>query len=38
MKIEKEELSSVKIYNDIDFKGLKKAGDLAARKIGRAHV
>jgi methionyl aminopeptidase len=33
MKIEKEESSSVRIYNDIDFKGLKKAGNLAARTL-----
>ena len=33
MKIEKEESASVKIYNDTDFKGLKKAGELAARAL-----
>ncbi|MGI9082851.1 MAG: type I methionyl aminopeptidase, partial [Candidatus Fonsibacter lacus] len=33
MKIEKEESSSVRIYNDIDFKGLKKAGNLAAKTL-----
>jgi len=33
MKIEKEESTSVKIYNETDFKGLKKAGDLAARAL-----
>ena len=33
MKIKAEENSSIKIYNDDDFKGLKKAGDLAARAL-----
>ncbi len=33
MKIKAEETSSIKIYNDDDFKGLKKAGDLAARAL-----
>ena len=33
MKIEKEESSSVKIYNEVDFKGLKKSGELAARAL-----
>jgi len=33
MRIEKEDSSSVKIYNDIDFKGLKKAGELAAKAL-----
>ena len=33
MKIKVEETSSIKIYNDDDFKGLKKAGDLAARAL-----
>jgi methionyl aminopeptidase len=33
MKIEKEKSSSVKIYDEADFKGLKKAGELAARAL-----
>ena len=33
MKINTEETSSIKIYSDDDFKGLKKAGDLAARAL-----
>ena len=33
MKVEKEEFSSVKIYNEADFKGLKKSGELAARAL-----
>ena len=33
MKIEKDEFVSVKIYNDTDFKCLKKAGELAARAL-----
>jgi methionyl aminopeptidase len=33
MKIEKEESSSVKIYTEADFKGLKKSGELAARTL-----
>ncbi len=33
MKIKTKETSSIKIYSDEDFKGLKKAGDLAARAL-----
>ena len=33
MKVEKEEFSSVKIYNEVDFNGLKKSGELAARAL-----
>ena len=33
MKIKAEGTSSIKIYNNDDFKGLKKAGDLAARAL-----
>jgi len=33
MKVEKEEFSSVKIYNEVDFNGLKKSGELAARTL-----
>jgi methionyl aminopeptidase len=33
MKIEKEDSSSVIIYTDADFEGLKKAGELAARTL-----
>ena len=33
MIIEKEQTSCVRLYNDADFKNLKKAGSLAARTL-----